>query len=110
MPRSRPSTPFSRTASAGEACPAHALAYRSELFEDGAMKHDNVRDGSELLPDSLVYVVDDDESIRGALTSLLMSVAIHVRAFESADHFLAALIPDVPRCLILAVRLPGRTT
>ena len=71
------------------------------------MKHDNVRSESESLPDSLVYVVDDDESIRGALTSLLMSVGIHVRAFESADDFLAAEMPDVPSCLILDVRLRG---
>jgi FixJ family two-component response regulator len=71
------------------------------------MKQDNVGAGSESLPDSLVYVVDDDESIRGALTSLLMSVGIHVRAFESADDFLAAEMPDVPSCLILDVRLRG---
>lgn len=73
------------------------------------MKYDNVMTGSESLPDSIVYVVDDDESIRGALTSLLMSVGIHVRAFESADDFLAADMPDVPSCLILDVRLRGRS-
>ncbi|MGX7002378.1 response regulator transcription factor [Caballeronia sp. KNU42] len=71
------------------------------------MKHDSVGVGSEPLPGSLVYVVDDDESIRGALTSLLMSVGIHVRAFESADDFLAAEMPDVPSCLILDIRLRG---
>ncbi|OAJ53746.1 DNA-binding response regulator [Paraburkholderia ginsengiterrae] len=71
------------------------------------MKHDNVGAGSESLPGSVVYVVDDDESIRGSLTSLLMSVGIHVRAFESADDFLAAEMPDVPSCLILDVRLRG---
>lgn len=71
------------------------------------MKHNNVGTGSATLPDSIVYVVDDDESIRGALTSLLMSVGIHVRAFESADDFLAAETPDVPSCLILDVRLRG---
>ncbi|PRY00196.1 response regulator transcription factor [Paraburkholderia sp. BL25I1N1] len=71
------------------------------------MKHDNAAAGRESLPDSLVYVVDDDESIRGALTSLLMSVGIHARAFESADDFLAADMPDVPSCLILDVRLRG---
>jgi FixJ family two-component response regulator len=71
------------------------------------MKHDNVGAGSESLPESVVYVVDDDEYIRGALTSLLMSVGIHVRAFESADDFLAAEMPDIPSCLILDVRLRG---
>jgi FixJ family two-component response regulator len=71
------------------------------------MKQDNVGLGSDSLRDSLVYVVDDDESIRGALTTLLMSVGIHVRTFESADDFLAAEMPDVPSCLILDVRLRG---
>ena len=71
------------------------------------MKHDSVGAGSESLRDSIVYVVDDDESIRGSLTTLLMSVGIHVRAFESADEFLATEMPDVPSCLILDVRLRG---
>ena len=71
------------------------------------MKHESVGAGSESLRDSLVYVVDDDESIRGSLTTLLMSVGIHVRAFESADDFLDAEMPDVPSCLILDVRLRG---
>jgi FixJ family two-component response regulator len=71
------------------------------------MKHDSVGARSESLPDSLVYVVDDDESIRGALSSLLMSVGIQVRAFESADDFLAAQKLDVPSCLILDIRLRG---
>ncbi|MFM0339366.1 response regulator transcription factor [Paraburkholderia fungorum] len=71
------------------------------------MNYSNVGTGSESLPDAVVYVVDDDESIRGALTSLLMSVGIHVRAFESADDFLAAEMPDVPSCLVLDVRLRG---
>ena len=73
------------------------------------MKHDSVGTRSEQLPDSLVYVIDDDESIRGALTSLLMSVGIEVRAFESADEFLAVKMPDVPSCLILDIRLRGES-
>jgi FixJ family two-component response regulator len=71
------------------------------------MKHDSVGAGSESLRDSIVYVVDDDESIRGSLTTLLMSVGIRVRAFESADDFLSVDMPDVPSCLILDVRLRG---
>jgi FixJ family two-component response regulator len=71
------------------------------------MTHENAGAGSESRQDALVYVVDDDESVRGALTTLLMSVGINVRAFESADAFLAAEKPDVPSCLILDVRLRG---
>jgi FixJ family two-component response regulator len=71
------------------------------------MNYKNVGTGTESLPDAIVYVVDDDKSIRGGLTSLLMSVGINVRAFESADEFLAAEMPDVPSCLILDVRLRG---
>ncbi|MBT2794280.1 response regulator transcription factor [Paraburkholderia strydomiana] len=71
------------------------------------MKHDNVIAANESAPDSLVYVVDDDESIRGALTSLLMSVGVDVRAFESIEDFLSTEMPDVPSCLVLDVRLRG---
>jgi FixJ family two-component response regulator len=79
----------------------------TELLEGKAMKSEIPGTGSETLPDALVYVVDDDESIRGALTSLLTSVGIPVRAFASADDFLAAQMPDVPSCLVLDVRLRG---
>jgi len=71
------------------------------------MKHDNATAVNGCLPTSLVYVVDDDQSIRGALASLLISVGIVVRAFESTDEFLHTEIPDVPSCLILDVWLAG---
>jgi FixJ family two-component response regulator len=71
------------------------------------MTHDNAATGSASLAHSLVYVVDDDPSIRGALTSLLSSVGIPVRAFGTAEEFLAADKPEVPSCLILDVRLRG---
>ena len=47
------------------------------------MKNDNVMGRSESLLESLVYVVDDDESIRGALTSLLKSVGIRVHSHSN---------------------------
>nr|WP_109477338.1 response regulator [Paraburkholderia sp. C35] len=71
------------------------------------MKHDAIRAGHEAVPGSLVYVVDDDPSIRGSLTTLLASVGLQVRAFESTDEFLAAKKPEVPSCLILDIRLRG---
>ncbi|WP_321889683.1 response regulator transcription factor [Paraburkholderia bannensis] len=58
---------------------------------------------------SLVYVVDDHDSMRSALTTLLRSVDIKVLAFASAQEFLALEKPDVPSCLILDVRLKGQS-
>jgi FixJ family two-component response regulator len=58
-------------------------------------------------PAPLVFVVDDDDSFRGALQRLLTSAAFAVQAFPSARAFLDARRPDVPACLVLDVHLPG---
>ena len=58
---------------------------------------------------SIVYVVDDDESMRDAVGMLLRSVGFRVEVFASADEFLAFQMPDVPSCLILDVRLKGQS-
>jgi FixJ family two-component response regulator len=58
-------------------------------------------------PDPIVLVVDDDPSIRDALTSLIRSVGLRVETFESARAFLTRQPPDAPGCLVLDVRLPG---
>jgi len=58
-------------------------------------------------PQSIVFVVDDEASIRKALDSLIRSVGLTVQLFGSAQEFLQAKRPDVPSCLILDVRLPG---
>jgi FixJ family two-component response regulator len=55
----------------------------------------------------VVLVVDDDISVRDALSALIRSVGLDVRAFASAAEFLNAALPDVPACLVLDVRLPG---
>jgi FixJ family two-component response regulator len=55
----------------------------------------------------LVFVVDDDESIREALKSLISSVGLSVATFATAREFLQSRGPDVPGCLVLDVRLPG---
>jgi FixJ family two-component response regulator len=54
-----------------------------------------------------VFVIDDDESIREALHSLIRSVGLSVATFASAHEFLQSERPDVPACLILDVRMPG---
>ena len=55
----------------------------------------------------MVFVIDDDESIREALKSLIRSVGLSVKTFASAQDFLESSRPDVPSCLILDVRMPG---
>src|SRR5918996_4289874 len=58
-------------------------------------------------PKPVVFVVDDDASIREALTSLIRSVGLGVETFGSAREFLNGPRPDAPGCLVLDVRLPG---
>ncbi len=57
--------------------------------------------------EAMVFVIDDDESLREALQSLIRSVGLRVQTFASADEFLQSSRPDVPACLILDVRMPG---
>jgi FixJ family two-component response regulator len=58
-------------------------------------------------PQSIVYVIDDDASIRESLKSLIRSVGLHVELFGSVHEFLEHKPADVPSCLVLDVRLPG---
>jgi len=55
----------------------------------------------------IVYVIDDDVSVRSALKSLIRSVGLEVEVFGSGPEFLEFQRPDVPGCLVLDVRLPG---
>jgi len=57
--------------------------------------------------DSIVYVIDDESSIREAITSLIRSIGMHVESFGSAQEFMASSRPDAPACLVLDVRMPG---
>ena len=55
----------------------------------------------------IVFVIDDDTSVRNALKSLIRSVGLDVEVFASGLEFLAYPRPDAPSCLVLDVRLPG---
>ena len=57
----------------------------------------------------IVFVVDDDGSIRDALRSLIRSAGLGAQLFGSSREFLQAERPDVPSCLVLDVRLPGKS-
>lgn len=57
----------------------------------------------------VALVIDDDASIREAIDSLLRSIGLQTRLFASPEEFLESTPPDAPCCLILDVRLPGRS-
>ena len=59
--------------------------------------------------DPVVLVVDDDPSLRDALSSLLRSVGLRVEVFGSAPEMLEAPLPEVASCLVLDIRLPKRS-
>jgi len=57
--------------------------------------------------DQVVFVIDDDPSIRQAIKTLIETVGLKGETFVSGQEFLQSKLPEVPRCLVLDVRLPG---
>jgi FixJ family two-component response regulator len=57
--------------------------------------------------DAIVFIVDDDPSMREALTRLLGTVGLRAQVFGTPQEFLTTKRPDAPSCLVLDVRLPG---
>ena len=55
----------------------------------------------------MVFVVDDDPSVRAAIQGLLKSASLRSESFETAEEFLRSKRPDGPSCLVLDVSLPG---
>jgi FixJ family two-component response regulator len=58
-------------------------------------------------PDAVVFVVDDDPSVRRSTERLIRSAGLKVQTFSSAREFLGSSRPDGPACLVLDVRMPG---
>ncbi|MHB8883846.1 MAG: response regulator transcription factor [Methylovirgula sp.] len=54
-----------------------------------------------------VLIVDDDDSLRDALSSLFRSVGLETQLFASAQELLQSKFPEVPSCLVLDIRMPG---
>ncbi len=59
------------------------------------------------IPPPVIFVVDDDDAMRHSLEFLLATLGQPVRAFASAEAFLADWDPGQPGCLVLDVRMPG---
>jgi len=90
-----------------------AASIRSEQRAVSDAEHTRRRDVSRRAPadasatDAVVFVVDDDPSMRDSLRRLITSIGFTVEVFASARAFLDARRPDAPGCLVLDVRLPG---
>src|SRR3546814_4536541 len=88
--------------STGHHLAVHAAGQRRWCLAD--------REGGPMSPEqSVVFVIDDDPSMRESLESLLRSVGHAAQAFGSTQEFLLSERPDMPGCLVLDVRLPGRS-
>jgi FixJ family two-component response regulator len=59
------------------------------------------------LPQAMVYVVDDDVSVRNSLSNLFRSVDLPVEVFTSPASFLQRELPDITSCIVLDIRMPG---
>jgi FixJ family two-component response regulator len=57
----------------------------------------------------VIFIVDDDPSMRATLADVMRSVGLPVQTFASAQDFLRSKLPDAPGCLVLDVRLPGQS-
>jgi FixJ family two-component response regulator len=57
--------------------------------------------------DSIVIIIDDDESFRRSTERLIRSMGYSVQSFSTAADFLRSRLPDAPTCVVLDVRLPG---
>ena len=69
--------------------------------------HEPARANEPRANEPIVFVIDDDESMRRALTNLFQSVGLRVEVFGSAPEMLQSKLPAVASCLVLDIRLPG---
>ncbi|HEV2507664.1 MAG TPA: response regulator transcription factor [Mesorhizobium sp.] len=69
----------------------------------------NGQSSGHLDEEPIVYIVDDDRSVRESLEDLLASVALRARSFGSVQDFLNTDLAEAPSCLVLDVRMPGQS-
>jgi len=55
----------------------------------------------------IVFIIDDDVSVRNSLSGLFRSVGLRTETYASASELVLSKLPDVPSCIVLDVRLPG---
>jgi FixJ family two-component response regulator len=70
------------------------------------MGQDSATSPAPAIEESIVYVIDDDRLMLGALSALFRSIHLGVKTFSSATEFLQQVLPPVPSCLVLDIRMP----
>jgi FixJ family two-component response regulator len=81
---------------------------RPKSSGDATAGNDPVKQGSDQpAGEPMVFVIDDDVSVRRALINLFESVGLKVDAFGSAAELMKTRLPEVASCLVLDIRLPG---
>src|SRR5260370_9068845 len=94
------------------ACYGHHPGCPMAAYFSFPCRQGSIGEGSTMRPgeaEPTVVVIDDDEEIREGLQCLLGSVGLRVELFASVQEFLGSGRPDRPGCLVLDVRLPGRS-
>src|SRR5262249_55349457 len=88
--------------------PDHA-AHESSTTEPGITQHtESARRSQRMTPSTpIIHVVDDDDSLRTAVTRLLRAAGYEVRSHASAGEFLLARQANTPGCVVLDIRMPG---
>src|SRR5260221_10291767 len=94
-------------ASGRQAVSAPALSFSSRCRCSRGVRMSRDPPSRKATNAAIVFVVDDDTSVRDALSSLFRSVGLQVELFGSAPEFLQRELPDVACCLVLDIRLPG---
>lgn len=69
----------------------------------------NTQASAGAISEPIVYVVDDDRSVRVSLEDLFASVSLRTRSFGSVQELQAFELSDAPACLVLDVRMPGQS-
>jgi FixJ family two-component response regulator len=79
------------------------------MIAQHSISHDVILESAVTGNSPLVFVVDDDESVRHAMRRLMKSVGFRVKTFASAEEYLESGRQEAPTCLVLDVRMPGKS-
>src|ERR1700754_3258819 len=98
-----------RLTTTAKSASGHHLSICAALASKGCVMTERTKPSPESASakEPVVFVIDDDDSMRRALSNLFQSVGLKVEVFGSAPEILQSKLPDIASCLVLDIRLPG---